>query len=178
MSDASSSGSRPDAEQLEDLQRQVKREFRRRLIEEQLPRITRCAELLGNERVWQRPSPNTNSVANLILHLCGNTTQWIMAEFTERRDERQRDAEFAAREGLGVDELCRRLADVYHTACDTVDGVTTPQLLAPRTIQGYAETGLSAILHVLEHTSGHAGQIYSWTKQVTELDLKFYDHLS
>ena len=55
------------------------------------------------------------------------------------------------------------------------DGVTVERLLAPRTVQGYQETGLSAILHVLEHTSGHAGQIYAWTKQVTGIDLAFYD---
>ena len=157
------------------LANQVKREFRRRLIEEQLPRITRCAELLGDERVWQRPSNNTNSVANLMLHLCGNTTQWIMAEFTELTDQRQRDAEFAALDGLTTTELSQRLHDVYTTACDAVDGVTIEDLLAERTVQGYAETGLSAILHVLEHTSGHAGQIYAWTKQATGLDLKFYD---
>ncbi|MFT4515958.1 MAG: putative damage-inducible protein DinB [Planctomycetota bacterium] len=157
------------------LANQVKREFRRRLIEEQLPRITRCAEALGDERIWQRPSTNTNSVANLMLHLCGNTTQWIMAQFTERTDQRQRDAEFAAEHGLSVSELSAQLREVYTTACDTVDTVTTEQLLAHRTVQGYAETGLSAILHVLEHTSGHAGQIYAWTKQATGLDLKFYD---
>ena len=154
---------------------QVKREFRRRLIEEQLPRISRCAELLGDERVWQRPSDHTNSVGNLILHLCGNTTQWIMAQFTDLQDQRLREAEFAAADGLSASELCQRLHEVYTTACDTVDPVTVDQLLAPRTVQGYAETGLSAILHVLEHTSGHAGQIYAWTKQALGIDLKFYD---
>ena len=74
----------------------VKREFRRRLMEEQLPRITRCAELLGDDRIWQRPSANTNSVGNLMLHLAGNTTQWILAQFTDQHDHRQRDTEFAA----------------------------------------------------------------------------------
>lgn len=153
----------------------VRREFRRRLIEEQLPRITRCAELLGEQRVWQRPSSNTNSVGNLMLHLCGNTTQWILAEFTELEDRRMRDAEFAAEGGQTVSELSAALASVYHGACDTVDGVEAGELLAPRTIQGYAENGLSAILHVLEHTSGHAGQIYAWTKQALGIDLGFYD---
>ena len=153
----------------------VRGEFRRRLVDEQLPRITRCAELLGQDRVWRRPSKNCNSVGNLILHLCGNTTQWILAEFTELADQRQRSAEFAAREGASVAELSQRLRDVYHSACDTVDAVSDEQMLAPRTIQGYAESGLSAILHVLEHTSGHAGQIYAWTKQVMDVDLRFYD---
>lgn len=153
----------------------VRREFRRRLIEEQLPRITRCAEMLGEERVWQRPSPNTNSVGNLILHLCGNTTQWILAEFTQLEDRREREAEFAADGGQTVAELNSALGAVYHSACDTVDNLEAAELLAPRTIQGYAENGLSAVLHVLEHTSGHAGQIYAWTKQALGVDLRFYD---
>ena len=153
----------------------VRSEFRRRLVDEQLPRITRCVQLLGQERVWRRPSKNCNSVGNLILHLCGNTTQWILAEFTDLEDRRQRHAEFAACEGASVAELSERLQDVYHTACDTVDAVSDEEMLAPRTIQGYAESGLSAILHVLEHTSGHAGQIYAWTKQVLDVDLRFYD---
>ena len=153
----------------------VRRELRRRLLEEQLPRITRCAELLGDERVWERPSPNTNSVGNLIRHLCGNTTQWILAQFTDLDEARAREQEFAATGGASVDELCAQLGCVYSEACDVVDAVPEEQLVAPRTVQGYAETGLSAILHVLEHSSGHAGQIYSWTKQVTGVDLAFYD---
>ena len=152
----------------------VRKEFRRRLIEEQLPRITQCAEMLGDERVWQRPSPHSNSVGNLILHLCGNTTQWILAEFTELDDLRDRDAEFAADAGSAVAALSKKLEAVYHAACDIVDALSEAELLAPRTIQGYEETGLSAVLHVLEHTSGHAGQIYAWTKQALGVDLKFY----
>lgn len=165
MSDAS-------AQQLAD---RVKHEFRRRLLEEQLPRITRCAELLGEADIWKRPSNNTNSVGNLILHLAGNTTQWIMVQFTELCDHRQRDTEFTAQSDLSVAELTTRLRQVYEQACATVDQVSLEQLLAARTIQGYEETGLSAILHVLEHTSGHAGQIYAWTKQTTGIDLRFYD---
>ena len=153
----------------------VRRELRRRLIEEQLPRICRCARMLGDERVWDRPTPNTNSVGNLILHLCGNTTQWILAQFTDLDDARAREQEFAATGGASVDELGAQLERVYREACDVVDAVSEEQLVAPRTVQGYAETGLSAILHVLEHSSGHAGQIYSWTKQVTGVDLAFCD---
>ena len=157
------------------LTRGIAREFRRRLLEEQLPRITRCAELLGEERVWKRPSPNTNSVGNLMLHLAGNTTQWILATFTDLDDERDRDGEFAADGTHDVAALCARLGTVFTRACDIVDGLSADQLLAPRRVQGYDETGLSVVLHVLEHCSGHAGQIYAWTKQATGVDLHFYD---
>lgn len=160
------------AQQLADI---IKHEFRRRLLEEQLPRITRCADLLGESGVWKRPSNNTNSVGNLILHLAGNTTQWIMVQFTELNDHRQRNAEFETQSDISVAELTTQLRDVYEQACATVDQITLEELLAARTIQSYEETGLSAILHVLEHTSGHAGQIYAWTKQTTGVDLSFYD---
>ena len=110
-----------------------------------------------------------------MLHLCGNTTQWILAEFTDLPDRRTRDAEFAATGGHTAQQLATMLERVYQEACDVVDGVSIEQMLAPRTVQGFAETGLSAILHVLEHASGHAGQIYAWTKQVTGVDLAFYE---
>lgn len=154
----------------------VRRELRRRLVEEQLPRISRCARLLGDERIWHRPSANANSVGNLILHLCGNTTQWILAQFTDLEDGRRRDEEFATRGGVSVEDLCTKLEHVYRASCDVVDAVPPVELLATRSVQGYTESGLSAILHVLEHSSGHAGQVYSWTKQVTGVDLRFYDH--
>lgn len=150
--------------------------FRRHLQGECLPRIRRCVELLGDERVWQRPTPTGNSVGNLVLHLCGNVTQWILVTFRDEPDRRNRPAEFAATGGIPVDELMRRLQITVDAACECVDRLTTTDLLRERIIQQqFRETGLSAVLHVLEHFSGHAGQIYFFTKQLTGLDLKFYD---
>ena len=57
-----------------------------------------------------------------------------------------------------------------------VDDLDPNDLLEPRRFQGrYDETCLSAVLHVMEHFSGHAGQIYALTKQLKAVDLKFYD---
>ena len=44
-----------------------------------LPQLSRCVELLDNEQLWWRPNESSNSVGNLILHLCGNLRQWILA---------------------------------------------------------------------------------------------------
>ena len=72
--------------------------------------------------------------------------------------------------------LLARLAAVVDRACDVVAALPVEELLRPRLVQArYQETGLSAVLHVLEHFSGHAGQIYAWTKQATGQDLRFYD---
>ena len=154
----------------------VASEFRRRLLDEHLPRIGRCLQLLGDQRVWQRPAGVGNSAGNLVLHLCGNTTQWILANFGVVDDARQRSAEFAADGGLSAAELEARLCEVYTRACATVAGLSVAELLRPRLVRGrYHETGLSAVLHVLEHCSGHAYQIYAWTKSALGQDLRFYD---
>jgi uncharacterized damage-inducible protein DinB len=151
-------------------------EFRRRLLDEHLPRIGRCLELLGDERVWQRPPGPGNSVGNLVLHLCGNTTQWILANFGVEPDQRHRAAEFAADGGRTAAELHACLGAVYTRACATVAGLSVAELLRSRLVQGrYQETGLSSVLHVLEHCSGHAYQIYAWTKAMLGIDLRFYD---
>ncbi len=158
------------------LARIVAAEFRRRLLGEQLPRLRACVQRLGDARVWQRPAANCNSVGNLLLHLAGNTTQWILATFGEVADARDRAAEFAATEGASGAALVDELARVYTRACELVDGLDVAQLLRVRTVQQrYRESGLAAVLHVLEHCSGHAGQIYAWTKQATGEDLRFYD---
>lgn len=159
-----------------ELARIVATEFRQRLLGEQLPRITRCVDMLGDARVWQRPGAVCNSVGNLLLHLAGNTTQWILATFGDEHDRRDRPGEFAADGGISGAELVARLGRVFRRACDVVDGIPVDELLAARTVQQrYEVSGLAAVLHVLEHCSGHAGQIYAWTKQVTGTDLRFYD---
>lgn len=150
-------------------------EFRRRLLGEYVPRIRRCVELLGDRELWRRPGPTCNSVANLLLHLRGNTTQWILHGLGGEPDRRERDAEFAVREGATGKVLCDALEATATQACAIVAAMTPDELLTERSIQGYDETGLSVVLHVLEHFSGHAGQIYAWTKQVTDEDLRFYD---
>ena len=169
-----STGDRP--QDAEALARIVAAQFRRRLLEEQLPRIRACVQRLGDERLWQRPAPHCNSVGNLLLHLAGNTTQWILATFGATDDARDRPAEFAAAGGATGAQLVDALAGVYTRACELVDALPVAELLRERTVQQrYRETGLAAVLHVLEHCSGHAGQIYAWTKQATGEDLRFYD---
>lgn len=153
----------------------VAAEFRRRLLDEQLPRLRRCAELLGDSRIWRRPHRHGNSVGNLLLHLAGNTTQWILATFGAVDDRRERAAEFAAEGGRSAAELVELLERTHMRAVAVVEALPAAELLRPRVVQGYQETGLSAVLHVLEHGAGHAYQIYAATKQALDVDLRFYD---
>src|SRR5579863_156060 len=68
-------------------------------------RIETCVDKLTPEQIWIRNSDNANAIGNLMLHLSGNVRQWILHGVGGQADLRQRDSEFAAREGAGAEEL-------------------------------------------------------------------------
>jgi len=65
-------------------------------------RIETCVDRLTPEQLWRRGSERENAVGNLMLHLAGNVRQWILAGIGGAPDHRDRDAEFAARDGAGA----------------------------------------------------------------------------
>ena len=73
---------------------------RNRLVNQHWPRQKTCVEPMTVEQVWWRPNDASNSIGNLILHLNGNVTQWLVASFNKDEDLRNRPEEFAARAGL------------------------------------------------------------------------------
>ena len=157
----------------------IGQEFRRRLLEDYVPKIGQCVDLLSEEQLWQRPGPTCNSVANLLLHLDGNVTQWIQSGLGGREDHRQRDAEFASGQGetsANGAQLMARLTATVEEAVRIVEAMQPDDYLTEHVFQSrWNETSLAAILHVIEHFSGHAGQIYAFTKRELGIDLKFYD---
>src|SRR5262249_6271498 len=79
-------------------------------------KIQHCVNQLNDAQVWWRPHPSLNSIANLILHLCGNVNQWIVAGVGGTRDTRNRPQEFAERGPMARQELRRRLDEVVRRA--------------------------------------------------------------
>jgi uncharacterized damage-inducible protein DinB len=141
-------------------------------------RIASCLEKLTGEQIWARGGANENAIGNLVLHLCGNVRQWIISGVGGAPDARQRDQEFAARGGMEVAELAEKLRATEDEAAEVLAQVSAARLMEPLTIQGYQATGMAAIYHVVEHFSGHTGQIIFATKMLTGDDLGFYRHLS
>ena len=140
-------------------------------------RVETCLDKLTPEQIWTRNSENANAVGNLVLHLSGNVRQWILHGVAGEVDLRQRDTEFAARGGLDPAELKGRLRSTVDAACAAIRGVPAETLTERRMIQKYDVTVIEAILHVVEHFSGHTAQIIFITKFLTGEDLGFYAHL-
>src|SRR5215213_8983687 len=74
-----------------------------------LPKIERCLEQLDDEQIWWRSNAESNSIGNLVLHLCGNARQWIVCGLGSAPDNRIRDAEFAQRDVIPRAELLQLL---------------------------------------------------------------------
>ena len=145
------------------------------MLEEYLPKIERCLERLNDEQIWWRANEESNSIGNLVLHLCGNARQWIVSGVGGEADARVRDAEFAQREMIARDELVALLRSTLADVGRVLKALDPATLLERRTIQGSDVDVLQAIFHVTEHFSMHTGQIIMLTKMLTSSDLRFYD---
>ncbi len=151
---------------------------RQKLLGQFWPRLRQCVESLTDEQVWWRPNAASNSIGNLILHLNGNVTQWLVDSFNRDEDKRNRPEEFAVEGGLTAAELLAKLGATMERAAQVLDRLTVEELLAPYEIQGYHVHGLDAVYQVVEHFGLHYGQIAYITKSLTGRDLGFYRELS
>lgn len=140
-------------------------------------RIEDCLGRLGDEQIWTRGAQAGNAVGNLVLHLSGNVRQWIVSGVGGRPDIRQRDAEFAARGGPPAAGLAAHLRAVIGETVATIEALPPEDLTRRITVQSYHVTVLEAVYHVVEHFSGHAGQIIFATKLLSGEDLGFHRHL-
>lgn len=147
----------------------------RSLLKEYLSKIEHCLEEITDKQAWERTNESSNTVANLMLHLCGNARQWIVSGVGQAEDFRERQAEFDAVSGLTRDELLDKMRRTLSDIDDVLIGLNENDLLSKRTIQGYNVTVLEAVFHVTEHFSMHTGQIIMLTKVFTDKDMRFYE---
>ena len=148
------------------------------LRDEYLPKIERCLELLSDEQIWWRPNEDSNSVGNLVLHLCGNARQWIVCGLGGEQDYRVRQSEFDERRVMSRKELLTRTKATLGSVDATLAQFDDSRLLETFHIQGTTVSALEAIFHVTEHFSMHTGQIILLTKMIGGTDLGFYDFSS
>ena len=141
------------------------------LSDEYLNKLTRSLAAIAESDVWWRPNEASNSIGNLLLHLRGNVTQWILGGVAQRPFTRTRPEEFASRGGATAQELLRELAITVRQACEVIARQTDDSLRERRQIQGYDVSVLDAIYHVVEHFSMHTGQIILLAKARSGSDL-------
>jgi uncharacterized damage-inducible protein DinB len=148
---------------------------RKLLLSDFVPKIERCLHRLGDEDIWWRPNEASNTIGNLVLHLCGNVTMWMIGGVGGRPFERNRRQEFDQREHIPAAELLSRLRAVIEQADEVLLSLDSASLMEQRHIQSYDVTVLEAIYHVVEHFGMHTGQIILLSKARTGEDLKLWE---
>jgi uncharacterized damage-inducible protein DinB len=133
--------------------------------------IETCVGRLSDDHIWSRGGSHENSIGNLILHICGNMRQWIVAGVGGEKDIRDRDAEFAAKGGSSGAELISYLRATVEQAKTVLEGVTAARLLDEITPQNAKVSVLEAIYQVVGHFQQHTGQIIFATKIYSGEDL-------
>lgn len=137
------------------------------LLEERHNNILEALEGLSPAALDWIPGPDMNSISVLVFHLTGAERYWIGDVAAQDPSDRDRDAEFRVRD-VGMDVLKKRLADNLEYARKTLDKFTIQDLETTRvTRDGHTFTVAWALLHALEHTTLHLGQIQI-TRQLWE----------
>lgn len=149
------------------------RQWRSRLEERFLPRIIECLAQLSEEEIWWRPNAASNSVGNLLLHLCGNMRQWIISGLGGVPDIRERDKEFAERGPIVRAALRDELQRTVKESCAVLARLKPGDLTRRYRIQQYDVMGYQAAAQVEEHVAYHLGQIIYVTKLKRGKDLGF-----
>jgi len=157
------------------------RHARFRLREDYPVKIIGALAELTDEQLWWRPNEASNSIGNLILHLCGNVRQWLIAGVGGANDVRNRSGEFDQRSQLSKKDLMTKL----QITLEEVDAVLAQQerdldndespLQREIVPQGFSQTVFDSIFHAVEHFSYHTGQIVFIAKLLAADRIRFYD---
>lgn len=144
-------------------------------LEEKQTHLLKCITQLSEEEMWWRPNESSNSVANILLHLCGNIGQYILSSLGQQPDTRERDIEFATREGYNKQILWDKMVHTLESATQVVAHVSPEEMLRIRMVQGFEFSGIGVALHAVEHLSYHTGQVAYMVKLLKDRQVGLYD---
>ena len=138
-------------------------------------KLRHCIDALPPEAIWKRPNPDSNSIGNLLVHLTGNVTEWILGGVGGQKISRYRAGEFEQTDGGDGHTLLANLEEVLRKADGVLAGLTEKDLARSVVIQERDTNVLGAVYHVVEHFAMHTGQIVLMTKLYVPGAIQFYE---
>lgn len=141
---------------------------RNRLVLELPPQVRECLGILDEAQIWWRPNGTSNSVGNLVLHLCGATRHFLGRGVGGTAYVRDRDGEFAAAGPVPRAELLRLLDETVAESDRIIHGLTPERLLDITKHIEAQMTVLVCLMRMTHHWAYHTGQIVFVTKLLRE----------
>ena len=117
---------------MDELGRALIEEVRGRLVSGFPQQVRACLDALSDEQLWWRPNAASNSVGNLVLHLCGSTRHFLGRAVGGTDYRRDRPAEFAEKGPIPRERL-RAILDETVAETERVLAALAPERLQETT---------------------------------------------
>jgi uncharacterized damage-inducible protein DinB len=153
---------------MRELARAILDDVRKRVVSGYPAQVRAAIDSLTDEQVWGRANAGSNSVGNLVLHVCGSTRHFLGRGVGGTEYKRNRPQEFAERGPLPRTDLLRVLEDTVAEADRTLAALDPDRLLEVSTRAGEAQTVLALLLRTAHHWAIHTGQIVYAAKAMKE----------
>ncbi|MFD0679778.1 MULTISPECIES: DUF1572 family protein [unclassified Paenibacillus] len=122
-------------------------------------RMIAAISQLNDEQLNWRPNEESNSIANLILHIEGNIQQRIEATVLGGVDRRDRDAEFDIGVHASGEELLQRFNKSFDLLKQTVSTISEERLLETVEVRARQVTVFDVLNGCATHFLEHLGQV-------------------
>jgi uncharacterized damage-inducible protein DinB len=124
-----------------------------------LRRGTEAMAQLSNEQINWRPNEESNSIANLVIHLEGNLQHFVEAEIGGDRSRRDRNYEFNAREPMSPEEAVNRLTGAVERTRAIMAELAPDRLTEMVPFVNRQVTIQELLLILTTHLGEHIGQV-------------------
>lgn len=114
---------------------------------------------LSEEQLNWRPNEESNSIANLIVHMEGNIRQRIKSGILGLPDKRDRDKEFDESLHFKKDDLKKLIEQSFDLMIETANKLSPEDLLKTQTLKNEQVTFFDLLNQSANHLSEHLGQI-------------------
>src|SRR6185436_5312507 len=149
----------PREASMDELGRALIEEVRGRLVSGFPQQVRACLDALSDEQIWWRPNPGSNSIGNLVLHLCGSTRHFLGRAVGGTDYRRDRPAEFAEKGPIPKVKL-RAILEETVAETDRVLASLAPARLQEVTDRaGESFTVINLLLRTSHHWAAHVGQM-------------------
>ena len=122
-------------------------------------RMTGVINQLSDEDLNWRPNPESNSITNLVVHVCGNLKQRYGHNIAGDPDARDRSAEFETSATRTRADLLASMEEAFELVDKILERLPLPSLFDTTQIRGEDRTVLDIIASSSNHTAEHLGQI-------------------
>jgi len=153
---------------MDDLFQVLMDDVRMRLVRGYPTQIRESLGRLSEQQIWSRPNEKSNSIGNLVLHICGSTRHFLGRGVGGTDYRRDRPAEFAEEGPIPRSELVRLLDETVSESERVLAAVAPERMLEVNERTGKPFTVASLILRTAHHWGVHVGQIVYATKALSE----------